>query len=419
MTSPGAPLATANLPAGLAGFADDVKRYREGTHRVVDPDTTLARVQRFADEIGLTRLGMITGLDRVGIPVAVACRPNSRSLATFQGKGLTAAAARVSAFMEALESFHAEAIAAPLRLASWNELRAEDAAVDPRRLPLCRASALRDDRGLLWIAGDDLVSGRRRLVPFELVSARFTTDQPPGSWCFAASTNGLASGNTPLEAIAHALYETIERDALALWLRSDAPTASARALDPSRLAAPAAADLVERCRRAGLRVALWNATSDIAIPVVACLLQSEAESVVDMGSGCHADREIALLRAITEAAQARLTRIAGAREDVGDDAYPDDPGLAPRVGARWFPSRADGDLAMLPSAAGDSLRADVAATLAALAARGLDEVVHVDLARPGIGVPVARVIVPGLEGPAHATDIDYVPGARARALRAS
>ncbi len=408
---------TPPLPQGLAGFDEDHKRFRDGTHRITDPETTLARVRGCAEGIGLTRLGIVTGLDRVGIPVAVACRPNSRSLATFQGKGTSPAAARISAFMEALESFHAETIDAPLRLASWNELRDQGRASDPARLPRCRASAYRDDRKLLWIAGRDLADGRERLVPFELVSACFTTDQPAGSWCFAASTNGLASGNSPLEAIAHGLYEAVERDAIALWLHGARPTADTRALDPASIGAPMARDLLERCRRAGLRAALWNVGSDIEVPVIVCLLQSDSEGVVDMGSGCHADREISVLRAITEAAQARLTRISGAREDVGDDAYPGDPLHGAGERTRWFPDCPRAEFAALPSLTGDTLRGDVAAVLAALATRGLSEVIHVDLTQPRFGVPVARVIVPGLEGPAHSPDIDYVPGERARAAR--
>jgi ribosomal protein S12 methylthiotransferase accessory factor len=51
----------------------------------------------------------------------------------------------------------------------------------------------------------------------------------------------------------------------------------------------------------------------------------------------------------------------------------------------------------------------------ALAARGLHEIVAVDLTKPALGIPVMRVVVPGLEGPAHAAGLGYVPGARARA----
>ena len=37
-----------------------------------------------------------------------------------------------------------------------------------------------------------------------------------------------------------------------------------------------------------------------------------------------------------------------------------------------------------------------------------------DLTRPEIGLPVVRVVVPGLEGPLGAAGGGYVPGARAR-----
>jgi ribosomal protein S12 methylthiotransferase accessory factor len=46
---------------------------------------------------------------------------------------------------------------------------------------------------------------------------------------------------------------------------------------------------------------------------------------------------------------------------------------------------------------------------------GIGEVMAIDLTRPEIGVPVVRVVIPGLEGP---DDHDrYVPGPRALALR--
>ena len=400
----------------MRGVETDTKSYFDGTHRVVDPAATLRRVRCHAAAAGITRLGMITGLDRVGIPVAVACRPNSRSLATFQGKGTTPDAARASAFMEALEVFHAETMTLPIVTASWNALRDTRRVVDPHRLPLCRDSLFAQDRPIPWVSGRDLRDGAETWVPHELVTACFTHPQPPGSHCFAASTNGLASGNTELEAITHALYETIERDAIAVWL-ADGPTRdAARALAIEAAISPCARDLIARCETAGLRIALWNVTSDIAVPVVVCVLQGADERIVDMGSGCHADREIALLRAITEAAQARLTRIAGSRDDLDDATYPADPGHG-NASQALFETTARGDIAALPHFAGTTLRQDLDATCAALARIGIEQIIHVDLSRPEIAVPVARVIVPGLEGPAHAAGLGYVPGARAQARR--
>jgi ribosomal protein S12 methylthiotransferase accessory factor len=56
----------------------------------------------------ITRPGNITGLDRIGIPVAVVVRPNSRSVSVSQGKGLELPQSMASALMEACEGFHAE-----------------------------------------------------------------------------------------------------------------------------------------------------------------------------------------------------------------------------------------------------------------------------------------------------------------------
>ena len=58
-----------------------VKVYRRGTHRTVDPAITLARVQPHLAAMGITRVGNVTGLDRIGVPVVMVARPNARSLA--------------------------------------------------------------------------------------------------------------------------------------------------------------------------------------------------------------------------------------------------------------------------------------------------------------------------------------------------
>jgi ribosomal protein S12 methylthiotransferase accessory factor len=97
-----------------AGF----KAYRHGTHRTLDPARTLARVQPHLARMGITRIANVTGLDRIGVPVVMVCRPNARSLAVSQGKGLTLDAAKASGVMEALELDHAERILLPLMLGS-------------------------------------------------------------------------------------------------------------------------------------------------------------------------------------------------------------------------------------------------------------------------------------------------------------
>ena len=96
-----------------AGASKGAKRYTTGTHRVFAPEETLERMRPHWRKLGVTRFADVTGLDRIGIPVIMAIRPNSRSVAVSQGKGVHLAAAKASALMETVETWHAERISAP------------------------------------------------------------------------------------------------------------------------------------------------------------------------------------------------------------------------------------------------------------------------------------------------------------------
>jgi ribosomal protein S12 methylthiotransferase accessory factor len=90
------------------------KGYLAGTHRTRSPAETLAAYLPLAPQMGITRVANLTGLDQIGLPVYTAIRPNARSLATSEGKGLDDASAKASALMESIESWHAEHIRQPL-----------------------------------------------------------------------------------------------------------------------------------------------------------------------------------------------------------------------------------------------------------------------------------------------------------------
>src|SRR6476646_3432452 len=107
-----------------------LKNFRAGTHRGTDPRDTLARASAFTAAMGITRVANITGLDCIGIPVVMVCRPNLRSLAVSQGKGLDLEAARASGVMESIEFYHAERVQLPLVLASVSEMRQQHRVVD-------------------------------------------------------------------------------------------------------------------------------------------------------------------------------------------------------------------------------------------------------------------------------------------------
>ena len=123
------------------------------------------------------------------------------------------------------------------------------------------------------------------------------------------------------------------------------------------------------------------------------------------------------MRALTEAAQSRLTFIAGSRDDLLSGAY----GRGRDLDAlRYWRERTRGERPMrhfheAPTYHGESFEEDVDWELKRLVAAGLIQVVAVDLSRPELRIPVVRVVIPGLE-PLDDTP-GYIPGPRARRMR--
>ena len=153
----------------LASDGGGAKRFRDGDAPDGVAGETVARLQPLLPALGITRVANVTGLDRIGVPVVMVCRPNSRSIAVSQGKGLTLAAAKASGIMEAAEGFHAERIEQPLRLGSSRELGRSLVLADVDGLPLSpdsrwhpdlRAPLDRSDGFELGRAGLGAVRGR-------------------------------------------------------------------------------------------------------------------------------------------------------------------------------------------------------------------------------------------------------------------
>ena len=395
------------------------KTYRLGTHRSVAPADTIDRIRPLWSAFGITRVANLTGLDRTGIPVVMVCRPNARSSAVFHGKGVDIAAAKASGLMEAVETWHAEHVQLPLRFGSFAALHGAFRLVDLRALPRMPGSRYHADLPMLWVEGYDLIGGDRIWVPFEIVHADGTSSGPPQSGCFAASTNGLASGNHHLEATSHALCELIERDATSLW-HACAPVAQDEArLDLATVRDDACCAVLDRFDKARLEIAVWETTTDIKVPAFQCLLMDRTDEIrhVGHGAGCHPTREIALLRALTEAAQVRTTYIVGSREDIMHSDY-QHAALETRLRraqALMRPVDRMRDFNAIDRFMFDNFEAEVSWLLTRLGAVGIQQAVAIDLARSEFGVPVVRVVVPGLEGSDH--HANYVPGARARAVQ--
>lgn len=416
-------LAGALVSRVVDALAEEVpKGFREGTDRAVDPTTTLERARRWFGPMGITRVANITGLDRIGIPVVMVVRPNARSLSVAQGKGIDLPAATASGVMESIEGYHAEHLQLPLQLATWDELRWRSAVADVSGLPLVNDAGFGPHSPILWVESYDIVSDRPTWVPHELVHTNYTLPLPSGSGVFLATSNGLASGNHLVEALVHGITEVIERDATALFEISPAEQQEARRIDLSSVRDERCARLLDRFAAAGVAVAVWETTSDIGVPAFRCIIAEAEENPFHLvhsagGMGCHPTREIALMRALTEAAQSRLTVIAGSRDDVTREAY--ETARSPeslREDRRHVAIPGTRSFEEAPTFDASTSNADLAHLLERITAVGLGQVLVVDLSRAEFGIPVARVVIPGLEGP---TEIEgWSPGRRAKAVLA-
>ena len=218
------------------------------------------------------------------------------------------------------------------------------------------------------------------------------------------------------------LAELIERDATTLWRARSATARQVTRLDLDTVDDPACREVLARYAAADVSVAAWDLTGDVEVAAFQAAIVDRRpdphRALGPMGGmGCHPSRGVALLRALTEAAQTRLTLISGARDDLpprrlDPDAYLAAHGRFHEEHGAPGPRRS---FLEVPTREHDRFEDDLGFMLDRLRTVGCGEAVVVNLTKPEIGVPVVRVVVPGLE---VLDDLPgYLPGRRARAAR--
>lgn len=285
------------------------KAFRGGTHRVRRPEHTWELIAPLLRNYGVTRVADVTGLDVLGVPVAMAVRPLARTLTVSQGKGQTLLLAKVSAAMESMELWHAEFRHPQLahRGVPAVELdlpyRIDQVSTGP-------AALATECTPLDWVSATGLNDSAMVPVPARIV----TVPEDQRSWVVPGlrwDSNGLASGNSREEAALHALYEIVERDAV-----SGRPGRSTDYVDPTSITEPNCAGLIERITAAGATLRIVRVPDRFGVPCFGATVWSQEFPVTCLGWGAHLDAAIAVSRAVTEAAQSRLTAIAGSRDDL-------------------------------------------------------------------------------------------------------
>ena len=420
-------------PAPLRLRASPKAHRNSGGARAVTPEATLAKYRHLVSPIS----GVVTWLARTtdesdswlhvywaGSNPAVRSRSLSslrRSLRSKSaGKGSTREQSEASALCEAIERYSGARCGDEIRIRKrFIDFAEEDEAVHPNDVQLFSEdqldnaesinakghpynivpSRLEPDAETDWTPAWSFTQRRHRYLPTSMLYNASAEQRGDGE--LIADSNGCAAGNTLEEAILQGFYELVERDAFAIWWYNGlrAPGVDLLSFDDEFLAS--AEDYYARCER---EVWMLDVTSDIGIPVFVALSRrpdAETEDII-YGAGAHADPRLAALRALCELNQC-LTWLprpggGGGRPMIDDPLalrwwetarIADCPWLAPAPDA---PLRQGSEYPVIETA---DTRDDVEHCRALVEARGM-EFLALDQTRPDIGMPVVRVIVPGM-----------------------
>jgi ribosomal protein S12 methylthiotransferase accessory factor len=220
------------------------------------------------------------------------------------------------------------------------------------------------------------------------------------TYCLACS-NGCAAGNTLEEAILQGFLELVERDGVALWWYNRVRRPG---VDLDSFGEPYLEVLRAFLQKHGREFWVLDLTTDLGIPVFASITRRTGglpEQIMP-GFGAHLDPKIALLRAVTEMNQMLSSPLLG-QPAKGAEKEPMDPETA-----LWLETATTANQPYLLPAEGPFRTAasypqdwaeDVADDVRAcqvLVERAGMEMLVLDQTRPEVGLPVAKVIVPGL-----------------------
>ena len=400
----------------------------DGGHRTVTPERTLEKYQRQVSPIS----GAVSLLTRTPVPDSdnlhvyiaghnLAMRADSlyflrRGLRSKSaGKGVSDAQAKASALCEAIERYSGnfqgneirhrasfrglgETAIHPNACMLYSEAQyAQRAESNPLHGKFSNVTEPFDEEAEVeWTPIWSLTQETLRYIPTGYCYYGYPME--PGRRYYWSDSNGNASGNTLEEAILQGFFELVERDSVALWWYN---RVARPGVDLHSFSEPYTDQLREEYRKAGRELWVLDITSDLEIPVFAALSRRVDQPVeqILMGFGAHFDPRIALLRALTEMNQ-MLSFSGPSDREASEDDDPDTrlwmttatianqaycaPNDAPHRRRSEFTDFSSDDIAE-----------DVRRCQRIVEERDMEMLV-LDQTRPDIGLPVAKVFVPGL-----------------------
>ncbi len=165
--------------------------------------------------------------------------------------------------------------------------------------------AVDGDTELSWVEARSYPSGRKILVPAQLVYWNFQHEDSAGAlvehMLARSTTSGCAGHFTREEAVLSGLLELIERDGFLIhWLNRIAPPL----LDVSTIDDLQVVDLLAYLKRYRFDVHFLNTTTDIGVPSITCVLtdiSSPDSPSISVGASAGFDLPKMLIHSATEA----------------------------------------------------------------------------------------------------------------------
>jgi len=322
--------------------------------------------------------------------------------ASLSGKGMSASEAFAGCVGEGIE--HLSRLEWGSERLSQGTFRNADHGLDAKSTrEIARLSGYDPDREtpeLDWMQGLRLSDGKPILLPASLCIQR--PDHPQAVAIPSAVSTGCAAAPTLEAATLAALFELIERDAVALWWMGGQ---RGRALGLETLARTQATELVHYLREGNNSRITWllNLTSDAEIPCFAALSASAEGRGFACGTAARLDVKEAIKAALLELCQGELGHhlVAAKRKVRGDSALNE-------ADRRKLDRAYNLDVRSCDLLHAAGFPEDVPATTPSEAADGIQKIIEylqriqvepllVDLTRPELHVPAARVVAPGLQ----------------------
>jgi len=373
---------------------DAFKGFTLDQDKIFPPHETVQRFKKKLEKLHTDILESTVRIDtgRLDIPVFFSyCGKDARVLTGTRkqmGKGATPQQAEASAVMELAERFSffsfagnpANFIIEKFRNIKDRAIRFELIAqsVHDESEDIEIAAKIFEEIPLKWTWAYNLTREQEVLIPF--------------NWFYAINEfNGPSAGNCVEEALIQGICEIVERHTSSIISLNKTKTA---AVNPDSATDPMVVDMLQKYRKAGIKLFATDFTAGMGIPSVGVLAYDPAtfpeQSEIVWTAGTTPNPQKAFSRALTEVAQ-----LAGDFNTGSNYVASGLPKFKTLAEAEFvMNAETEVNLGDLPDISDENIKVEIERCLSALARKNL-EVIVVNTMHPILQIPAFYTIIPG------------------------